>query len=109
MNEAGDAKSGTWPQHDARRTLFRLAFADFFHVLDAERHNRQRLCLEIVEYDDVGQSEASEHCLRPHHPGAVGQFDLVAIYRAGNRNHRRVRPVFDAIKNCVNGVVNVWE
>ncbi len=91
MDETGDAEAGAGAEHDAAGGRFRLAGADLFHVLFAERHDGERLGLEIVENDHIAQAERLDHHARPHHPGAIGEFDLVAVDRTGDGEHRRTR------------------
>ena len=61
-DQPGDAEPGAGAKHDAAGAGFRRAAADLLHVLLAERHHGQRLRLEIVEHDHVGDAGGWRAC-----------------------------------------------
>ena len=62
VDQAGNAEAGAGAEHDAAAPGSGVAGADLFHVLLAERHDGQRLRLEIVEHDDFGNAQSWRAC-----------------------------------------------
>ena len=86
MHHAGDAEPCTRPEHDLRPVGLRLAAADRVQHVVAERRERQRERLEIVDDHHVVDAEPVHHCPRPDHPVGVGEVDLVSLDGAGDGN-----------------------
>jgi len=91
IDQTGDAESRARAEHNPRRAALDFAGADGMPVFSVERRRRQGLCLEIIEHDDVVEGEILHHLPRAHDPGAIGQFDLVTVHRAGDGENRRTR------------------
>lgn len=96
VNQTGDAETRARSENDARRQHVFLAGADRLAVVVVKRCNRQSLCLEIIDDDDILQAEISQHALWLDDPVAVGERYLVAFDGAGNRKNGR-----DRLKRCL--------
>ena len=68
-----------------------FAAADLLDMMVAQRHDGERLRLEIVEHHHVHQADGRRHAFRLDDPRTVGERDLVADDRAGDRKQRRAR------------------
>ena len=91
MHEAGDAEAGARPQHDARGECLPGGGADRLAMLVSQRADSQPLRFEIVDDQHIRHVEIGDHLARTHHPGAIGQRDVVAIDRPGDRKNGRAR------------------
>ncbi len=91
LSRPATPRPGARTEHGPAGMRQRLAAADLLDVMVAQRHHGQRLRLEVVEDHGVHQADGRRHALRLDDPRTVGERNLVADDRAGDRKQRRAR------------------